>query len=77
MNKFKSNNQYKAGNSDPFSPSGSSQTNTYTGTTVNNGSGTTTTTTNSGSSSDEDVAVTQEKITNSNGGVENPPATSK
>lgn len=65
MSTFKSNSQYKAGNSDPFSPS-TAGTNTST-------NGTTTTDNTDVTSS----TTTQDKITNSNGGVENPPSTNK
>lgn len=61
---FKNNNQYKAGNSDPFSTSSSTDTNT----------------TNNNSQNSTDMTTqtsTQDKITNSNGGVKNPPATNK
>lgn len=64
MQTFKNNNQYVSGNSDPFTP--------YVEETEENndsGSGTT-----SGSSSS---TSTNDKITNSNGGTPNPPATSK
>lgn len=73
MNKFRSNNQYRPGNSDPFSP-------TASGTSSNSGSNTTTSSSGSSSSSGSQAsndAVTQEKITNSNDGVANPPSTSK
>lgn len=58
---FKYNNQYVAGNSDPFTP--------YSGNSVSGES------TNNGSSSDG--TITTDKITNSNGGVANPPSTNK
>lgn len=66
MTNFKNTNKYKAGNSDPFSPSATDSNNTSnsTGTVVNNNDTTTQTT-------------TDEKITNSNGGVANPPSTNK
>lgn len=67
MTAFKNNNQYKAGNSDPFSPSTSSDS-TNTNTTNNNTQNSTDITTQT---------PTKDKITNSNGGVENPPATNK
>lgn len=80
MNKFKSTNQYKVGNSDPFSPSESSQnTTTSAGSTGSNNTTTSSTNNSTGASTSNttDAAVTQEKITNSNGGVANPPSTSK
>ena len=69
MTAFKNNKQYKAGNSDPFSPSSSSDS-----------TGTNTTNTNTNNQNSTDVTTqttTQDKITNSNGGVKNPPATNK
>ena len=63
MNKFKSTSQYKAGNSDPFSPSDTDTTTSGNSSSSNNQT--------SGSNSAKD------KTTNSNGGVANPPSTNK
>lgn len=70
MNTFRNNNQYRPGNSDPFSPTASGTSKTSSG-------NTTTSTSSSSDNQSSSDAVTQEKITNSNDGVENPPATSK
>lgn len=64
MSTFKSTNQYKAGNSDPFSPTATDVTN----------SGNTST---SGNNQTSGSTSTQDKITNSNGGVANPPSINK
>ena len=69
MNTFKNNNQYKAGNSDPFSPSDT--VTTGDGNNSSNGSSSNGNNQSSGSTS------TQDKITNSNGGTPNPPSTGK
>ena len=66
MSGFKYNSQYKTGNTDPFSESESSNSETSSNST------TTTTTTTS-----EKQNEATNKTTNSNGGVANPPATSK
>lgn len=63
MDSFKRKNYYVAGNSDPFTPSGASTS----GPTSNN---------NSNSKPSGSVSTT-DKITNSNGGVANPPSTNK
>lgn len=65
MSGYKYNSQYKTGNTDPFSESGSSNSETS--------SNSTTTTTTTSESQNEAT----NKTTNSNGGVENPPSTSK
>ena len=75
MTSFKSNNQYKTGNNDPFAE-------TTTSTTSSSGNNTTNNNNNNGgnSSSNSNTNEQQEannKTTNSNGGVANPPATSK
>lgn len=62
MSRFKSTSQYKAGNSDPFSPNATDVTTSGNTTSNKNTSGATS---------------TQDKITNSNGGVKNPPSTNK
>ena len=67
MSGFKYNTQYKTGNTDPFSESESSNSETSSNSTT-----TTTTTTTS-----EKQNEATNKTTNSNGGVANPPATSK
>ena len=67
MSGFKYNTQYKTGNTDPFSKSESSNSETSS-----NSITTTTTTTTS-----EKQNEATNKTTNSNGGVANPPATSK
>lgn len=67
MSGFKYNTQYKTGNTDPFSESESSNSETSS-----NSITTTTTTTTS-----EKQNEATNKTTNSNGGVANPPATSK
>lgn len=66
MSKFRANSQYVAGNSDPFTPSTSSETNTENSNTTNNSSNTT--------NLDKE---TEQKTTNSNGGVKNPASTGK
>lgn len=66
MSAFKRNSQYVAGNSDPFTPSGSSETDTENKENSN-------TTTNSTNLDKE----TEQKTTNSNGGVKNPASTGK
>ena len=84
MEKFKKNNQYVSGNSDPFTPrsaesdkettsSNSSSSSNKNNTTANNKNNNTTSNNNSNTSS----SVTTDKITNSNGGVPNPPSTNK
>ena len=72
MNKFRNNNQYRPGNSDPFSP-----TATPAGQSTSTSSGGSSTGTTSSGTQSSSAAVTQEKITNSNDGVANPPSTSK
>lgn len=67
---FKKNNQYKAGNSDPFSVTSSG--NTDSGNKGQSGN----TSNNSGNQNNSSTSTT-DKITNSNGGVANPPATNK
>lgn len=68
MSGFKSTNQYKTGNTDPFAPVGEGSS----------GSSTTTnkTTTTQGTTSQAQTEATN-KTTNSNGGVSNPPSTTK
>lgn len=79
ISSFKNNDQYNSGNSDPFSPS-ASEDSASTGTTGNTGTtgttGSTSTTGNTGTTGTTSTATTQ-KITNSNGGVENPSSTNK
>lgn len=58
---FKRKNQYAVGNSDPFTAPTSNNTSSNTGTVNSNNSNTS----------------TQDKITNSNGGVQNPASTGK
>lgn len=73
MDRFKSNNQYVSGNSDPFTPRGSvtnTNTNTNTNSNTNSNKG------NSNSNTSNSVTTT-DKITNSNGGQANPPSTNK
>ena len=67
MDKFKKNNQYISGNSDPFTPKSEEETENTTTNNKNNSS-------NSNTSVSKD---TVDKITNSNGGVPNPPSTNK
>lgn len=78
MDSFKNNHQYVSGNSDPFTPRGTntdSSTNTNkNNTSSNSSSSTNTNNSNSNTSISED---TTQKITNSNGGVANPPSTNK
>lgn len=62
MDKFKDNKQYVSGNSDPFTPGGSSLN---------------TTGTNNSNSNTSVSDNTTDKITNSNGGTPNPPSTNK
>lgn len=64
MSGFKYNSQYKTGNTDPFSTSGASS---------DKSTGNSTTNTNTSETQKE----AENKTTNSNGGVANPPATSK
>lgn len=64
MSGFKYNSQYKPGNTDPFSTSGGSS---------DKSTGNSTTNTNTSETQKE----AENKTTNSNGGVANPPATSK
>lgn len=68
MSKFRANSQYVAGNSDPFTPAESSETNTE-----NKGNSTT----NNSSNTTNLDKETEQKTTNSNGGVKNPASTGK
>lgn len=67
MSGFKSTNQYKTGNTDPFAPVGKSSSGSST---------TNKTTTTEGTTSQAQTEATN-KTTNSNGGVANPPSTIK
>lgn len=58
---FKSKKQYAVGNSDPFTAHASGNTNSNTSGTVNS----------------NNITSTEDKITNSNGGVKNPASTGK
>ncbi len=78
MNRFRNNNQYRPGNSDPFSPTVSPTTEaTSSGTTSSSSGSSTGSTSSSSSSSSSNDTVTQDRTTNSNDGVANPPSTSK
>ncbi|MEG0872569.1 MAG: hypothetical protein RSE00_01105 [Clostridia bacterium] len=83
MDAYKNKSQYKPGNSDPFSPIGGSSGTGNTGGTANGTNGNTNNSSNSGSgatnsgTSGTTSSSTQDKTTNSNGGVANPPATNK
>lgn len=75
MDKFKRNNQYVSGNSDPFTPQATESTEESGNSTTNknNNSGN-----NSNSNSNTSISKdTVDKITNSNGGQPNPPSTNK
>ena len=61
MSTFRYNNQYKPGNSDPFTVSNSSSSGQ----------------TSSGNNTTNNGTSTEDKITNSNGGVKNPTSTGK
>lgn len=80
INNYKNNDLYDSGNSDPFSPSASAD-NSQTGTNTQNNTTTpnvnTGTTSNNGTTTTTTSAATTQKITNSNGGVENPSSTNK
>lgn len=92
MDKFRNNQQYVSGNSDPFTPSNvtisNSGNNNTTNNKNNNGSNNSSNTTNNNSSSTSTSNSTSnsntsssnettQKITNSNGGQANPPSTNK
>ena len=80
IQKFKSNNQYVAGNSDPFTleeTSASDTTNTTNNTNGSSNNSSSNNNSNSNSNSTSNSNNTVDKITNSNGGVANPPSTSK
>lgn len=64
MNTFRRNSQYVAGNSDPFSPAETSETNT----TTNN---------NKNTSGANSASEAEQKTTNSNDGKKNPASTGK
>lgn len=73
MNSFKSNSQYKTGNNDPFAEVSSSGSSNSSGNNSGNNSGNS----SSNTSSTKEQQEANDKTTNSNGGVANPPATSK
>ena len=73
MDTFLRNRQYKPGNSDPFTPIGTDDSSSST----SGASGSGGTTSGGGTSNSDTEVQTKEKITNSNGGVENPPSVNK
>lgn len=89
MDKFKNNNQYVSGNSDPFTPAGShndddddstnsTNSDNRNNTSTTNKNNSTSSSTNNSSNSNTSVSEdTTQKITNSNGGQANPPSTNK
>lgn len=86
MDKFRNEQKYVSGNSDPFTPSNVSASNNNNGkpTTNNNGNNVssstntnTNTNTNTSNSNTSNSNTTTQKITNSNGGQANPPSTNK
>lgn len=76
MTSFKSNNQYKTGNNDPFAETTTSKTNSSGNNTTNKNNSNNVGNSSSNSNTKEQQEA-NDKTTNSNGGVANPPATSK
>lgn len=89
MDKFRNEQKYVSGNSDPFTPSNintnnnkggnnnTNNTNSGNNNTNNNYSSSTSTNNSSSNSNTSNSNSTTQKITNSNGGQANPPSTNK
>ncbi len=87
MDKFRNEQKYVSGNSDPFTPSNINTSNNKGGNNnnntnnvnnnTNNNYSSSTSTNNTNSNSNTSNSNTTQKITNSNGGQANPPSTNK